>query len=106
MKKGAAKVTHNAVTVGSSVKHNCTGYNALLIHHYIEGATSGGYVDVTMSNQEGGNFIAHHGGGENVKAADSATSYTMLLTGIMDWVSINLNVTDGTHTVIVQPLVL
>jgi len=102
--KGGIRVTHDTVTNGSNVKINCTGYNALLVHHYITGAITGGFVSIAMSGRDDGNFIAHHGDGYNIKAADSVDSYTSLFKGIMDYVSVNLSVTDGTHTVTIQPI--
>ena len=104
MAKGAGRVTHKAVTDGSAVKHSCKGYNALLIHHEMTGTTAGGYVSLAMGNEENGVYIAHHGKGNNIKSAALATNYTCIYEGIMDWVQVTLNRTDGTHTVTVQPI--
>ena len=106
MKKGMAQVTHDGVTVGSAVKRNIGPFNALIVHHYMTGVTSGGYVSLKMSNLHDGQFVEHHGDGSNIKSADVATSYTALFKGLMDHVEITLNRTDGTHHVICQPLVL
>ena len=106
MKKGIAQVVHDGVTVGSAVKRNIGPFNALLVHHYMTGVTNGGYVSLKMSNLTGGQFVAHHGDGAGIKSADEANSYTALFKGLMDHVEITLSRTDGTHTVIIQPLVL
>jgi hypothetical protein len=104
MRKGSARTTHAAVIAGSAVIHRCEGYNALLVHHVISGAAIGGYVSLKMGPAADGPFVAHHGEGTNIKAADVAVSYTALFKGIMDHVEITLARTDGTHTVTVQAL--
>lgn len=102
MRKGFAKITHNAVTKAGSVKMCVTGYNALIVHHKIADAAAGGYVSLKMSNEENGYFIAHHGEGTGAKTENSKTDYTCVFKGIMDFVEVTLNYTDGTHTVMVQ----
>lgn len=105
MKKGAAKVVHREKTASVSAKvyigHN---YNALLVHHYMTGTTTGGHVNITMADKEDGNFIAHHGEGTNIQSNDTPNSYTALFKGVMDYINVDLQVTDGTHTVIIQPI--
>lgn len=105
MNKGAPETIFNAIAGASSpVKRQYKGYNALLVHHYMTGVTSGGYVGLKMGGSENSQFIAHHGKGTNIKSANVNASYTCLFEGIMDWVEITLNRTDGTHTVIIQPV--
>ncbi len=102
--KGGVRVTHDAVVSGSEVVVGCSGFNALLVHHVIVGATTGGFVSLTMSGKDNGVFVAHHGEGTNIKTTATKDSYTSVFKGIMDWVKVVLNVTDGTHTVTVQPI--
>lgn len=106
MKKGIAQVIHDKVTAGGAVKRSIGPFNALIVHHYMTGVTSGGYVSLKMSNLTDGQFIAHHGDGAGIKSADTATSYTALFKGLMDHVEITLHRTDGEHHVICQPLML
>lgn len=105
MNKGTPEIIKNAVVAaGDPVKRFMGPYNAVLVHHQITGGTTGGFVSLKMGGKEGGTFIAHHGKGTNIKAAASATSYTAIFEGLMDWIEVSLAVTDGTHTVTIQPI--
>lgn len=105
MNKGTPEVIKNAVTAaGDPVKRFVGPYNAVIVHHKIAGGSSGGFVSLKMGGKEDDTFIAHHGKGTNIKAAASATSYTAIFEGIMDWIEATLTVTDGTHTVTIQPI--
>lgn len=103
--RGAPKVTHNAVETGSAVLYDCGDYNALVVHHLMENPTSGGYVSLKMSPTGAtGTYIAHHGDGTNIKTQASASSYASIFKGIMKYVEVTLNRTDGKHTVTIQPI--
>lgn len=105
MNKGQPEVIKNAVVAaGDAVKRYIRGYNAVIVHHEISGGAAGGFVGLKMGGKEDGTFIAHHGKGTNIKAAASATSYIAVFEGLMDWIEVSLTVTDGTHTVTIQPI--
>lgn len=101
MKKGIAKLVLSAA---GTYKMYIGGFNALIVHHKITGGAAGGYASLKMSDASGGTFIAHHGKGTNIKAADTLTSYTSIFEGLMDYVEVTLAVTDGAHEVTIQPL--
>jgi len=104
--KGELSTPFDSVTSGGTSREIlCAGFNALLLHHVITGApATGGYATITMSPKSGGTFVAHHGDGQNIKGAAVTASYISLFRGILDYIKVVLTVTDGTHTVIVQPL--
>lgn len=102
--RGGAKVTHAAAIETGSVKISCAGYNALLVHHVMSGDGASGYVSLKMSYAESGSYIAHHGDGTNIKAENATASYISIFKGIMDWITVELHVSAGTHTVTVQPI--
>ncbi|MDI6814425.1 MAG: hypothetical protein QMD10_12970, partial [Desulfitobacteriaceae bacterium] len=106
MAKGDLSIPFDSVTRGGiSREILCAGFNALLLHHVITRTpATGGYATITMSPKSGGTFVAHHGDGQNIQTAAVTASYISLFRGILDYVKVVLNVTDGTHTVIVQPL--
>jgi hypothetical protein len=104
--KGAVKATHEAAVATSEVEfHVGNNYNALLVMHEIDnGGGAGGYVSLTIGDKKDGTYIAHHGEGSNIKAADQAASYTCIFKGVSDTVKVKLNRTSGTHNVRVQPI--
>lgn len=107
MSKGPISIqpVFDAVTTGgTSQEIFCGGFNALLLHHVISGGTTGGYATIKMSPKSLGTFIDHHGKGQNIKNAATTTSYISLFEAIFDYIKVVLTVTDGTHTVIVQPI--
>jgi len=109
LKKGAAQVVYAAVAQAPSekAKLHIGPFNALILHHYIAGnPATGGYVSLSMSDSPDGNFIAHHDVGDNLPAGNVTASYTALFRGLMDYVEIELHITDGEHTVTIQPLML
>jgi len=97
-------VFDTVTTGGTSQEIFCGGFNALLVHHVISGGSTGGYVSLQMSPKSLGTFVAHHGKGQNIKSAATANSYISLFEAIFDYVKLVLTVTDGTHTVIAQPI--
>jgi len=104
-KKGSAKPTHEAATSGSAVKSFIgPHFNAVLVKHKITGGSTGGYVSLKMDEKTDGTFIAHHGKGQNIKSADTTTSYYALFEAVDDYVEVTLNVTDGTHDVTITPI--
>lgn len=102
--RGGSRVTHLAATLDKNVKTSCCGYNALLVHHVMSGDGASGYVSLKMSDAESGSYIAHHGDGTNIKAENATDSYISIFKGIMDWITVELHVSVGTHTVTVQPI--
>jgi|GEM_PF-3387143 len=107
LKKGAAQVVYAAAVQAPAekAKLHIGPFNALILHHHIaDTPATGGYVSLSMSNASDGNFIAHHDVGDNLPKGDVKTGYTCLFRGLMDYVEIELHVTDGEHTVMVQPL--
>ncbi len=103
-KKGGSKVVHSAAEAPADYKFNLGPWNALLIHHRIVGGSTGGRVLISMSGSIGGTYITHHGKGTNIPAGNQATSYTCLVEGLMDYVNVRLERTDGAHTITIQPL--
>ena len=105
MAKGAGTVIFKGETVnGATEKLNCPGYNAVIIKHTMTGQTTGGFVSAAMAEKPDGVFVAHHGEGTNISASAQAANYTAIIKGIMDHLEFTLNATDGTHTVVVQPV--
>ncbi len=104
MNRGGITVTHDEVVASSSVAHNCGDYNALLVYHRIAGAAAGGYVYLTMMPREGDVAVEHHGFGVNIPVANQLLSYYALFRGISQHVHVGLLRTDGTHTIIIQPI--
>jgi hypothetical protein len=97
-------VAFSGATAGGIRRVHADGANALLVLHKITGATSGGYVSLSLL--AGGVSVPHHGRGTNIKSAATPTSYAALFEGVTDEVEVVLNVTDGTHDVVVVPLVV
>lgn len=89
---------------------NLKGFNGLIIWHLIEDATAGGFVKVHNQYGDGASDGLPHPApagdstwGLNVVDAAQTGSYMMILCGISERVLIELSVTDGKHTVILQP---
>jgi hypothetical protein len=96
---------HNAVTTPSVQEFTMPeGLNALLVIHTMTGQTTGGFVRLEDRFSGGTPGLAHHGKGSNIKSAATATNYVSLFEGVSKIVGIDLQRTDGTHTVRVLPI--
>ncbi len=95
----------DAVLTASETIRLDPGYNALLVIHRMTGATSGGYVSVSLQTEDADSDADHHGAGQNIPSSDQSEDYTALFTGLSQKVKITLNRTDGTHNVWVIPCV-
>lgn len=101
---GETVVVFDNATTGGTKTVYCVGANALLVLHEITGATSGGYVALRL--KAGGVTVPHHGKGAGIKTSAVAASYAALFEGVTEEVEVVLNVTDGTHRVVVVPVVV
>jgi len=106
MQKGAAVTAHLAATQTADCKTSVGRHNALIVHHYMTGDGASGHVTLEMAPLPDGQMIDHHGKGTNIPTEDSNKSYTAIFEGLMDYVNVKLNCTAGTHTVVIQPLIL
>lgn len=102
-----------AATVSDKRLLSLKGFNAVIIWHLIEDADAGGHVKVHNHYGDGpADGLLHpapagnSAWGLNVVDGDQATSYMMIVRGISERVLIELSVTDGKHTVILQPVKL
>ena len=89
---------------------NLKGFNSVIIWHLIEDATTGGYVKVHNEFGDGESDGLPHPApagdslwGLNVVDEDQTDPYVMVVRGISERVQVELSVTDGKHTVILQP---
>lgn len=72
----------------------------LVLGHAISGSPgTGASLTITMAQKASGNFVPHHGDGENIKSGDQTASYSSVYYNCAKRVLYTLVVTDGTHTV-------
>lgn len=109
--QGGIFATHKAAEVGSTVEVYTRGFNALIVWHEIEGAADGGYVALELRTEQGQQGALKHPAtdqdstfGIGIKDSDTKDSYIAIYRGLSEYVGVELNVTDGKHTVKVQPI--
>ncbi len=109
--KGAVSTAINAGTAAATAQVSAVGYNAVIVIHTMTGVTSGGWVKVCNKTASGGTQLPTLWTGEtnfglNIKTSNQAANYSMIVRGITDYIDIVLARADGTHTVLVIPLIL